>query len=119
MKEAANRGGLDFLAKTTRVTQDSAMNWLRDNWQWPFGTFCGITAALMIGYMIWVQYDIPENITRARILQIGVVRLPCGEKHFWGNNVLYQEPGRAEHWGRACRDWFGQKWVLNDDKPLH
>ena len=94
------------------------MIWLRTHWQNLFIAFGTPTAALMIAYNVWVQYDIPENITRARILQVGVVRLPCGEKHFWGNMVLYQDPGRDEHWGRACRDWFGQRWVLNDDKPL-
>ena len=90
---------------------------LRTNWHYPFGTACLAIAALMIAYNIWVQYDIPKEVPSSiELLQVGVVRLPCSKEHFWGNVVLYRRddrPDKDDHWGRACRDWIGQKWIFN------
>jgi hypothetical protein len=94
-------------------------NWFRKHWFGPFSIVCLTIIGTVLADEIWVNRDFKRALAPIEVLQIGVIRIPCGEKHWWGHVVLYREPGREQHWGWVCRDWFGQRWVLNDDKPLH
>lgn len=73
---------------------------------------CTSLIASVVGYEVWVHYDIPRNIGRVEIKEIGTIKLSCSKDHFWGHLVLYSIPSEGSAWGRICRDWENGKWIF-------